>query len=89
MTQDFVIGFGRQSIELALMMALPMLGVGLGVGVIVGVIQAATQIQEMTLTFIPKIVCMFITLLLAMPWLMERMISFTREVFINIPLYIR
>jgi flagellar biosynthetic protein FliQ len=89
MTQDFVIGFGRQAIELALMMALPMLGVGLGVGVLVSVIQAATQIQEMTLTFIPKIVCMFVTLLLAMPWLMERMLTFTREVFVNIPLYIR
>ncbi|MDR1659610.1 MAG: flagellar biosynthesis protein FliQ [Desulfovibrio sp.] len=89
MTQDFVIGFGRQAIELALMMALPMLGVGLGVGVLVSVIQAATQIQEMTLTFIPKIVCMFVTLLLAMPWLMERMLTFTREVFVNIPSYIR
>ncbi|MDR2819631.1 MAG: flagellar biosynthesis protein FliQ [Desulfovibrio sp.] len=89
MTQDFVIGFGRQGIELALMMALPMLGVGLGVGVVVSVIQAATQIQEMTLTFIPKVVCMFIALLLAMPWLMEQMITFTREVFINIPTYIR
>ncbi|MDR3357896.1 MAG: flagellar biosynthesis protein FliQ [Desulfovibrio sp.] len=89
MTQDFVIGFGRQAIELALMMALPMLGVGLGVGVVVSVIQAATQIQEMTLTFIPKIVCMFVTLLLAMPWLMERMLTFTREVFVNIPFYIR
>ncbi|MDR2056350.1 MAG: flagellar biosynthesis protein FliQ [Desulfovibrio sp.] len=89
MTQDFVIGFGRQAIELALMMALPMLGVGLGVGVLVSVIQAATQIQEMTLTFIPKIVCMFVTLLLAMPWLMERMLTFTREVFVNIPSYVK
>jgi flagellar biosynthetic protein FliQ len=89
MTQDFVIGFGRQAIELALMMALPMLGVGLGVGIVVSVIQAATQINEMTLTFIPKIVCMFLALLLAMPWLMERMLTFTRDVFINIPAYIR
>jgi flagellar biosynthetic protein FliQ len=71
------------------MMALPMLGVGLGVGVLVSVIQAATQIQEMTLTFIPKIVCMFVTLLLALPWLMERMLTFTREVFVNIPSYIK
>lgn len=85
MTPDFVIGFGRQAIELCLMMALPMLAVGLGVGVVVSVIQAATQIQEMTLTFIPKIVCMF----LALPWLMERMITFTRDVIINIPIYIR
>ena len=63
MSPDFVIGFGRQAIELCLMMALPMLAVGLGVGVLVSVIQAATQIQEMTLTFIPKIVCMFLALL--------------------------
>ncbi|MDR1857811.1 MAG: flagellar biosynthesis protein FliQ [Desulfovibrio sp.] len=89
MTQDFIIGFGRQAIELSLMMALPMLGVGLGIGVVVSIIQAATQIQDVTLTFIPKLVCMFVALLLAMPWLMERMITFTREVFINIPTYIR
>lgn len=54
MSPDFVIGFGRQAIELCLMMSLPMLGVGLTVGVVVSVVQAATQIQEMTLTFIPR-----------------------------------
>ncbi len=89
MTPEFVIGFGRQAIELCLMMALPMLGVGLTVGVVVSIIQAATQIQEMTLTFIPKVVSMFIALLLALPWLMERITTYTREVFINIPKYIQ
>ncbi|MBO4313029.1 MAG: flagellar biosynthesis protein FliQ [Desulfovibrio sp.] len=89
MTPEFAIGFGRQAIELCLMMALPMLGVGLAVGVCVSIIQAATQIQEMTLTFIPKVVSMFIALLLALPWLMERMTTFTRELFINIPTYVR
>lgn len=89
MTPEFVIGFGRQAIELCLMMSLPMLVVGLSVGVIVSVIQAATQIQEMTLTFIPKIVSMFIALLVALPWLMEKMVTFTKTVFINIPNYIR
>ena len=89
MTTDFVIGFGRQAIELCLMMALPMLGVGLAVGIVVSIIQAATQIQEQTLTFIPKIICMFIALLMALPWLMERMTTFTRDVFINIPQYVQ
>lgn len=89
MTPEFVIGFGRQAIELCLMMALPMLGVGLCVGVVVSIIQAATQIQEQTLTFIPKIICMFIALLVALPWLMERMITFTRDVFVNIPQYVQ
>jgi flagellar biosynthetic protein FliQ len=89
MTPDFVIGFGRQAIELTLMMALPMLGVGLAVGVAVSIIQAATQIQEMTLSFIPKIVCMFIALLLALPWIMDQILSFTRGVLTNIPHYVR
>jgi flagellar biosynthetic protein FliQ len=89
MTPDFVIGFGRQAIELTLMMALPMLGVGLTVGVVVSIIQAATQIQEMTLSFIPKIVCMFIALLLALPWIMDQILTFTRGVLMNIPQYVR
>ena len=89
MTPDFVIGFGRQAIELTLMMALPMLGVGLTVGVVVSIIQAATQIQEMTLSFIPKIVCMFLALLLALPWIMDQILAFTRGVLTNIPQYVR
>ena len=89
MSPEFVIGFARQSIELALMIALPMLGIGMLVGVVISVIQAATQIQEMTLTFIPKVVSIFIALLLAFPWIMDKMISFTTNLFLNIPEYIR
>ena len=89
MTPEFVVGFARQSIELALMIALPMLGIGLVVGVFVSVIQAATQIQEATLSFIPKIVSMFLALLFAFPWIMDKMITFTREIFLNLPLYVR
>lgn len=89
MTQEFVIGFGRQSIELALMISLPMLGIGLLVGLTVSIFQAATQIQEMTLSFIPKIVSIFLALLFSFPWIMDKMITFTREVFTNIPLYIK
>lgn len=88
MTPEFVIGFARQSIELALTVALPMLGIGLGVGVLISVLQAATQIQEMTLTFIPKIVSIFLALLFAFPWILDKMTTFTEEVFINLPKYI-
>ena len=88
MTPEFVVGFARQSIELALMISLPMLGIGLIVGVSVSIIQAATQIQEMTLSFIPKIVSIFIALLLSFPWIMDKMITFTQNVFLNIPNYI-
>ena len=89
MTPEFVVGFARQAIEMALMISLPMLGVGLVVGVFVSVLQAATQIQEMTLSMIPKIVSIFLALLVAFPWIMDKMISYTRNLMLNLPNYIR
>ena len=89
MTPEFVIGFARGAIEMTLAIALPMLGVGLAVGMVVSILQAATQIQEMTLTFVPKIIAVFLALLVAFPWIMDKMINYTREIFINLPNYIR
>jgi len=89
MTPEFIIGFARQSIELTLAIALPMLGVGLGVGVLVSILQAATQIQEMTLTFVPKIIAVFLALLISFPWIMDKMITFTQDIFLNFPQYIK
>ena len=89
MTEEFVIGFTRQAIELTLSVALPMLGVGLAVGIVVSVIQAATQIQEMTLTFIPKVVSIFTVLIRAFPWIMDKLNTFTINLFLNIPQYIQ
>lgn len=89
MTPEFVVGFARQAIELTLMISLPLLGVGLGVGLFVSIIQAATQIQEATLSFIPKILSMFLALLFTFPWIMEKMTTYTRDIFLNLPTYIR
>jgi flagellar biosynthesis protein FliQ len=89
MTPEFVVGFARQSIELTLTIALPMLGVGMFVGVLIAILQAATQIQEMTLTFVPKILAVFLTLIVAFPWIMDKIVTFTREIFLNFPNYIR
>jgi flagellar biosynthetic protein FliQ len=89
MTPETVISIARGAIELTLLMALPMLGVSLVVGVFVSILQSATQIQEMTLTFVPKILSMFLALLLTFPWLMDKMITYTRELFLNLPAYIR
>lgn len=89
MTPEFVIGFARQSIELTMSISLPMLGVGLAVGVVVSILQAATQIQEMTLTFVPKIIAVFLALLISFPWVMDKMIIFTQNVFLNFPQYIK
>ena len=89
MTPEFVVGFARQAIELTLMVSLPLLGVGLGVGLFVSIIQAATQIQEATLAFVPKIISMFLALLFAFPWIMDKLITYTRDIFLNLPNYIR
>ena len=89
MTPEFVVGYARQAIEIALLISLPMLGIGLFVGVFVSVIQAATQIQEMTLSFIPKIISIFVALLIAFPWIMDKMVTYTTEIFLNIPTYVR
>ena len=89
MTPEFGVGYARQAIEIALLISLPMLGIGLFVGVFVSVIQAATQIQEMTLSFIPKIISIFVALLIAFPWIMDKMVTYTTEIFLNIPTYIR
>lgn len=89
MTPEFVIGFAREAIELTLSIALPMLGVGMAVGIIISILQAATQIQEMTLTIVPKIIAIFIVLLISFPWIMDKMVTYTRNIFLNLPQYIR
>ncbi|HJB66819.1 MAG TPA: flagellar biosynthesis protein FliQ [Candidatus Mailhella merdavium] len=89
MSPEFIIGFVRQAIELTLSIALPMLLVGLAIGVFISVIQAATQIQETTLTFIPKLVAIFVALLISFPWIMSKLNTFTINLFLNLPEYIR
>jgi len=89
MTPDMAVGLARQAIEVTLEMSLPLLGVGLIVGVTISVLQTATQLQETTLAFVPKILSMFVAFLLAFPFLMDKMISFTRDLFLNIPTYIK
>jgi flagellar biosynthetic protein FliQ len=89
MTQDMVVGIARHAVELTLLLSLPMLGLGLIVGLAVSIFQAVTQIQEMTLTFVPKIIAVLLGLVLAFPWLMNKMVDYTRELIINIPQMIR
>jgi len=74
---------------MAVLLAMPVLLATFIVGLVVSVFQAATQIQEMTLAYIPKIVAAMVTLFLLGGWMMEKIVSFTREILINIPLWIR
>jgi flagellar biosynthetic protein FliQ len=89
MTPDFVIDFCRRAMELLLMLALPMLSVGLIVGLAVSIFQATTSIQEMTLQFIPKIICISITLVVAGPWMLEELTDFTRFILNSFPEWVR
>jgi flagellar biosynthesis protein FliQ len=88
-TPEFVVGFAREAMEMTLVICLPMMGVGLAVGVLISVFQAATQIQDATLSLVPKLVAMFVALILAFPWIMDKMITYTTNLFTNLPEYIR
>ena len=75
----------RQALEVTLMVSAPMLLAGLVVGVLVSLFQAVTQIQEPTLTFIPKILAVSLALLLFLPWMLTTLVQFTRRVFEALP----
>ncbi|MDX8403359.1 MAG: flagellar biosynthesis protein FliQ [Mariprofundaceae bacterium] len=85
MNPDMVINFGTRALEMVLWLSLPMLLVALVVGVAISLFQAVTQIQEMTLTFVPKIIAVFASMIIAAPWLVETMVTFTRQLFESIP----
>ena len=89
MTPEFVTGFFIQSIKMAMMLSGPMLLVGLLVGIVVSMFQAATQINEMTLVFVPKMLGVALALLVFFPWMMRLITEFTQNLFLNLPMYIR
>jgi flagellar biosynthetic protein FliQ len=89
MTVEFVVDFGRQAMELILLLSLPMLLVGLAIGLLVSIFQATTQIQEMTLQFIPKIVCITVVLVITGPWLLDKLMDYTTLILENFPQWIR
>lgn len=89
MTFEFVLGFGRQAIETMLAVSLPILLISLVIGLIVSIFQSITQIQEMTISVVPKIVITFIALLVFGSWMLGRMTDLLREVIVNIPNWTR
>ena len=88
MTQEFVLDICRESIKITLLLSAPLLGAGLLIGLLVSIFQAVTQIQEMTLTFIPKILAVVIALIIFLPWMMRTILNFTTNLIIHIPDYI-
>ncbi|MCK0768717.1 flagellar biosynthesis protein FliQ [Chromohalobacter canadensis] len=85
MTPEMVMGLAYQGMKVTLMLAAPLLITALLIGLLVSLFQAATQINEMTLTFIPKILGVFAALVVAGPWLIQTIVDFTRELFQNLP----
>lgn len=85
MSPESVMTIGRQAIEVTLMVAAPMLLVALAVGLLVSIFQAATQINEMTLSFIPKLVGIFLAMIIAGPWMLTVMMDYMRGMFAAIP----
>lgn len=88
MQEEFVLTLGQKMLELTAMLAGPLLIPALLVGLLVGMFQAATQINEMTLSFIPKLAIVGVALVVFGPWMLDSLISFTRELYMNIPAYI-
>jgi flagellar biosynthetic protein FliQ len=85
MTPETVMTMGRTAMEVCLMVAAPLLLVALIIGLIVSIFQAATQINETTLSFIPKLVGIFVALVVAGPWMLAVMTDYMRSVFTGIP----
>ncbi|MGD9503680.1 MAG: flagellar biosynthesis protein FliQ [Syntrophobacteraceae bacterium] len=89
MTPEFVIGLARQALETMLMVIMPTLLICLAVGLVISIFQAATQIQESTIAFVPKIVVTLLSLLIFGNWMITKLVDFTREIITNIPAWIR
>ena len=89
MTPEMVVNIGQQALQITLLFAAPMLLAALVTGLLVSIFQAATSINEMTLTFIPKLIVMFIVLIVAGPWMIQTMTDYMVRLFSSIPQLIR
>jgi flagellar biosynthetic protein FliQ len=84
MTEGYVITLGREALYTTLLICAPLLGVSLIIGLLVGIFQATTQLQDMTLSFVPKIIAVLIVVVIFSPWILNILISFTQNLFMSI-----
>jgi flagellar biosynthetic protein FliQ len=85
MNADIVIDLGQQALYVIVMLAAPMLLSALAIGLLIGMFQAATQINEMTLSFIPKLLVLVLSIMVAGPWMLDTLLNFTRRLYLSIP----
>jgi flagellar biosynthetic protein FliQ len=88
MTPDLVIKIMLDALKVAILLAAPVLTFGLVAGLLISLLQAVTQIHEMTLAFIPKIIAVVIAIVIFFPWMLNVIIDFTKNLFTNLPTYI-
>jgi len=89
MTEELILKLGQDAIKTTAMLAAPMLLGALAIGLVISVLQAVTQINEATLTFIPKMIVIFLVVILAGPWMLDVMTTYTIELLQNIGSYVR
>lgn len=89
MTPDFITGIGQEALKTALMLSLPLVGAAFLVAIIVGVVQTITQVQEQTLSFLPKLIAVIAVFFLTLPWMLDVMTQFATRIFTNVPNYIK
>lgn len=89
MSGDMAIQIGREALMMVMLISAPMLGLGLLVGILVSIFQATTSIQEQTLVFIPKIIAIFVAILLFGPWILRMLVDYTRSLFLLLPQMVR
>ena len=88
MSGDLVVQLGQEALFIVMIVSAPMLGLGLIVGLMVSVFQATTSIQEQTLAFIPKIIAVFVAILIFGPWMLRIMTEYLNNILVNLPGYI-
>ena len=89
MNSELVVRIAKEAIEVTLFVSLPIMGGGLLVWLIISLFQAVTQIHEMTLTFVPKIIAVLLSLLFLMPWMIQKMVFYTEQLILQLPRYAR
>ena len=85
MSADYAVELGRDALLMVMLVSAPMLGLGLLVGLLVSVFQATTQIQEQTLAFIPKIIAVFVAILIFWPWMLRLLMDYTQQLILILP----
>lgn len=89
MSQEFIMDIGRRALYILLQLSAPVLIITLVVGLLISIIQATTQIQEQTMTFIPKILAVVFTLIILGPWMLNTIVGYTSDLLSNLPQFIR